>query len=77
MYWLQLFYHLEFLQLKIERSEKRTTYITLLAYDWLWFGWLVLICIWNFVWPEVPPIADVVVAVVLSLGVITIKKRKK
>jgi len=43
----------------------------------LWFGWLVLVCIWNFVWPEVPPIADVVVAVVLSLGVITIKKRKK
>jgi len=46
-------------------------------FDFLWFGWLVLVCIWNFVWPEVPPIADVLVAVVLSLGVITIKKRKK
>ena len=46
-------------------------------FDFLWFGWLVLVCIWNFVWPEVPPIADVVVAVVLSLGVMTIKKRNK
>jgi len=46
-------------------------------FDFLWFGWLVLVCIWNFVWPEVPPIADVLVAVVLSLGVIVIKNRKK
>ena len=46
-------------------------------FDFLWFGWLALVCIWNFVWPEVPPIADVLVAVVLSLGVITIKNRKK
>jgi len=44
-------------------------------FDWLWFGWLVLICIWNFVWPEVPPIADVLVAIILSLAVIKIKKR--
>ncbi len=46
-------------------------------FDFLWFGWLVLVCIWNFVWPEVPPIADVVVAAVLSLAVMTIKKRNK
>ena len=46
-------------------------------FDFLWFVWLALVCIWNFVWPEVPPIADVLVAVVLSLGVITIKNRKK
>lgn len=46
-------------------------------FDLLWFGWLVLVCIWNFVWPEVPPIADILVAVVLSLAVITIKNRKK
>jgi undecaprenyl-diphosphatase len=44
-------------------------------FDWLWFGWLALVVIWNFVWPEVPPIADVLVAVILSLVVITIKKR--
>ena len=46
-------------------------------FDFLWFIWLALVCIWNFVWPEVPAIADVIVAVVLSLGVIAIKNRKK
>jgi undecaprenyl-diphosphatase len=46
-------------------------------FDFLWFGWLALVCIWNFVWPEVPPIADVLVAVVLSLGVLAIKNRKE
>ena len=46
-------------------------------FDFLWFVWLVLVCIWNFVWPSVPPIADVLVAVVLSLAVIAIKNRKK
>ena len=45
-------------------------------FDFLWFIWLVLVCIWNFVWPSVPPIADVLVAVVLSLAVIAIKNRK-
>jgi membrane-associated phospholipid phosphatase len=46
-------------------------------FDFLWLGWLVLVCIWNFVWPEVPPIADVLVAIILSLAVITIKNRNK
>jgi undecaprenyl-diphosphatase len=46
-------------------------------FDWLWFGWLALVVIWNFVWPEVPPIADVLIAIILSLGVIVIKNRKK
>ena len=36
--------------------------------DWIWFVWLALVCIWNFVWPEVPPIADVLVAVFISWG---------
>ncbi len=45
--------------------------------DWIWFVWLALVCIWNFVWPEVPPMADVLVAVSLSLGVLAIKNRKK
>jgi len=43
-------------------------------FDWHWFGWLALVVIWNFVWPEVPPIADVLVAIILSLAVIKIKK---
>jgi undecaprenyl-diphosphatase len=46
-------------------------------FDFLWFVWLALVCVWNFVWPSVPPIADILVAVVLSLGVIAIKNRKK
>ena len=46
-------------------------------FDFLWFVWLALVCIWNFVWPQVPPIADVLVAVVLSLGVLAIKNRNK
>ena len=46
-------------------------------FDFLWFVWLALVCIWNFVWPEVPPIADVIVALVLSLAVIGIKNRQK
>ena len=39
--------------------------------DWFWFVWLSLVCVWNFVWPNVPPIADVLIAVILSLGLIT------
>ena len=46
-------------------------------FNFLWFVWLGLVCIWNFVWPEVPPIADVLVAVVLSLAVLAIKNRKE
>ena len=34
-------------------------------FDKVWIIWLVLVCIWNFGWPSVPPIADVVVAVIL------------
>ena len=46
-------------------------------FDFFWFIWLALVCIWNFIWPEVPAIADVIVAVVLSLVMIVIKNRKK
>ncbi len=45
--------------------------------DWFWFVWLSLVCIWNFVWPNVPPIADVLIAVILSLGLITIRNIRK
>jgi len=44
-------------------------------FNWLWFVWLALVCIWNFVWPSVPPIADVIVAIILSLGLIFIKSK--
>ena len=31
-------------------------------FDSIWIVWLILVCIWNFGWPKVPPIADVGVA---------------
>ena len=36
-------------------------------FDRIWIVWLLLVCIWNFGWPEASPIADVVVAVLLSM----------
>ena len=45
--------------------------------DFVWLGWISLVCIWNFGWPDVPPIADVLVAIILSLAVVFIKKMKK
>tara|TARA_B110000196_G_scaffold300959_1_gene294715 strand:- start:205 stop:882 length:678 start_codon:yes stop_codon:yes gene_type:complete len=45
--------------------------------DFVWLGWISLVCIWNFGWPDVPAIADVLVAIILSLAVVFIKKRKK
>ena len=45
--------------------------------DFVWLGWISLVCIWNFGWPDVPPVADVLVAIILSLLVVFIKKRKK
>ena len=45
--------------------------------DLLWIGWLSLVSLWNFGWPDAPPFADVLVAILLSIGVVFIKKRKK
>jgi len=45
--------------------------------DFVWLVWISLVCIWNFGWPDAPPIADVLVAIILSLAVVFIKKRKK
>lgn len=33
----------------------------------VWFVWLILVILWNYIWPSVPPIADVLVAVFLSI----------
>lgn len=33
----------------------------------IWFVWFVLIILWNYIWENVPPIADVIVAVILSI----------
>ena len=45
--------------------------------DLVWFGWISLVCIWNFGWPDAPAIADVLIAIILSLCVVLIKKMKK
>jgi len=42
----------------------------------IWTIWLVLIIFWNFCYPEAKPIHDVLVAVLLSLIFILIKKIK-
>ncbi|MEC8610454.1 MAG: hypothetical protein VXY06_01740 [Bacteroidota bacterium] len=36
-------------------------------FNLIWFLWLILVVLWNYVWENVPPIADVVVAVLLSI----------
>ena len=39
-----------------------------------WLIWLILVCIWNFGWPDVRPIYDVIVAVILSIVAFQLKK---
>jgi hypothetical protein len=42
----------------------------------IWIIWLFFVTLWNFCYPEAKPIYDVLVAVVLSLIFILIKKIK-
>ena len=39
-----------------------------------WLIWLILVCVWNFGWPNVRPIYDVIVAVILSIVAFQLKK---
>ena len=39
-----------------------------------WLFWLILIILWNFIYPEATPIEDVVVSVILSILFILVKK---
>jgi len=32
----------------------------------IWFLWFILVIIWNYGWPNVDPIYDVIIAVALS-----------
>ena len=41
----------------------------------VWFLWLLLVCVWNFGWPEVKPIYDVIVAVLLSILIYKLNKK--
>ncbi len=39
-----------------------------------WFIWLFLVILWNYGYPEASPLYDVLVAVILSIIFITIKR---
>ena len=41
-----------------------------------WYIWLILIVIWNFGYPKATPVQDVIIAVILSLFFIFLKKQK-
>jgi hypothetical protein len=41
----------------------------------VFFIWLLFVIAWNFGYPSVPPIADVIVAVILSLGTKYLNKK--
>ena len=45
-------------------------------FDLVWIIWLILVCLWNFGWENAPPLADVIIAMLLSLVVVYYKKRK-
>ena len=42
-----------------------------------WIVWLILVILWNYIFPNASPLEDVVVAVVLSILFSSIKKIKK
>tara|TARA_B100000029_G_C16767864_1_gene664359 strand:+ start:314 stop:478 length:165 start_codon:yes stop_codon:yes gene_type:complete len=45
--------------------------------DWSeWTLWLLLVVLWNFGYPKASPLEDVIVAVILSLIFIFLKKLK-
>ena len=36
-------------------------------FNWIWFVWLLLVILWNYIWVDVRPVADVLVAIFLSI----------
>ena len=36
-------------------------------FNWIWFVWLLLVILWNYIWVDVTPLADVLVAIFLSI----------
>ena len=39
-----------------------------------WFAWLILVVLWNYGFPKATPLQDVIVAVILSILFVIIKK---
>jgi hypothetical protein len=46
-------------------------------FDSIWIVWFILVFLWNFGWPKASPIADVMVAALLSILVFQYKNYKK
>ena len=42
-----------------------------------WIVWLILVILWNYIFPNASPLEDVVVAVFFSILISSIKKIKK
>ena len=61
-------YSLSFFPAKWKKKIKQDTFY--------WITWLILVILWNFGYPSAKPIYDVLVAVVLSIIFILIKKIK-
>ncbi len=40
-----------------------------------WFLWLILVIIWNYGYPAATPFEDVIIAIILSLIFIFLKKK--
>ena len=43
--------------------------------DRIWILWLALVCVWNFGWTKAPAIADIIVAISLSIFVLKFKQK--
>ena len=46
-------------------------------FDSIWIVWFILVFLWNFGWSKASPIADVMVAALLSILVFQYKNYKK
>ena len=44
-------------------------------FNTIWFIWLLLVCIWNFGWPDIKPVYDVIVAILLSVLIYRLNKK--
>lgn len=45
-------------------------------FDSTWYIWAIAVIIWNICWPDVPPVADIIIAIILSICLYQYKNRK-
>lgn len=46
-------------------------------FNFVWLFWLILVVLWNYGFPNVAPIADVIVAIILSIASHQLNKKIK